>query len=539
MSPTSNVDGAVSKTSKEFVIALVGFAGAGTSTAAKRIAALLGGEEYKVHRIKFSGLIAKLDGQEVQQVEEGVNEGQQSFTRAEQFQDRGDAVRGDYGNSALASAAIAEIQRLREDANPGEEKIAYILDSIKHPSEVELLREVYEHSFRLVAVHCSYEKRLARISGELGDTAKYAGVDIGKVQSFMARDAKDRGNSSGQSVTDAFHQGDFFLDNNTEGPDGAGMNLDIKRFLSLILGQGLTRPTASEKAIYVAHASALQSSCLSRQVGAALISDTGQIIGTGKNDPPTYGGGTYSEGSAPDHRCFKWEFDPNGISFVGCHNDRKKHELYAQISDWMGSELSQHLAGEVIPENIILGGDTHDENRKRLREGLQAAFPRMAERLAKMPGVRDAIEYSRAIHAEMATLLAAAREGISTRNAIMFVTVFPCHNCARHLVAAGVKAVEYIEPYDKSLAYELHSDAIAGDSPTAGSDDGKHMVIRPFTGVGPRMYDDFFVKRNTLKAPGGRYERQSGGLPVYAVRLKELALVELAAVNLVPKLEQQ
>ena len=62
------------------------------------------------------------------------------------------------------------------------------------------------------------------------------------------------------------------------------------------------------------------------------------------------------------------------------------------------------------------------------------------------------------------------------------------------------------------------------------------MVIRPFTGVGPRMYDDFFVKRGTLKGVRGKYQRQSGGIPVYAVRLKELGIVEAEAVKMVPKL---
>lgn len=40
----------------------------------------------------------------------------------------------------------------------------------------------------------------------------------------------------------------------------------------------------------------------------------------------------------------------------------------------------------------------------------------------------------------------------------MFTTTFPCHICAKHIIAAGIKAVYYIEPYEKSLAIELHDD---------------------------------------------------------------------------------
>ena len=42
----------------------------------------------------------------------------------------------------------------------------------------------------------------------------------------------------------------------------------------------------------------------------------------------------------------------------------------------------------------------------------------------------------------------------------MFVTTFPCHYCARHIVSAGIDEVQYIEPYPKSQAIGLHRDSI-------------------------------------------------------------------------------
>ena len=119
-----------------------------------------------------------------------------------------------------------------------------------------------------------------------------------------------------------------------------------------------------------------------------------------------------------------------------------------------------------------------------------------------MPGVKDIIEYSRSIHAEMNALFAASRNGVSPLNTTLYCTTYPCHNCARHLVTAGV-GYDYIEPYVKSLATELHCDAIATELPAPDKyghrkKAGK-MVVVPFTGVGPRMYDDFFAKRGELK----------------------------------------
>ena len=160
------------------------------------------------------------------------------------------------------------------------------------------------------------------------------------------------------------------------------------------------------------------------------------------------------------------------------------------------------------------------------------------ELFAGMPGIKDIIEYSRSIHAEMSALLSAGRNGVSAVGTGLYCTTYPCHNCARHLVAAGVAAVHYIEPYVKSLASELHYDSVSTESPSSGSPaNGRvgKMTILPFTGVGPRMYDDFFAKRSDLKEASGAYRRPQGGLPDLAVRLDSLVRVEGAAAALVPE----
>lgn len=523
----------VAPISKELVVGLVGYAGAGTSTAGTRIGVLLENAGYTVHYIKFSDLIQSIDGLPTVSLETGIKAGRSKFDRACNFQDRGDAIRKKYQSFALSSSAVKQIKNLRGDGDVGQKKIAFILDSLKHPEEVNLLRKVYDQSFRLVAVHCDFEKRLSRLFGEVTSGSKYAGVGKDEILTFMNRDAKDSGVDHGQRVRDAFHLADFFLDNSRDTHDGSGMSGDIDRFINLLLGNGLIRPTAGEKAIYVAYASALQAACLSRQVGAALIASDGRLVATGKNDPPKFGGGTYDEDSDPDHRCFAWEFKDGEITFVGCHNDRKKDQLYSEIASWMAEKLSEPVARHMIPEEPLLGRDAAQVKRDALADALASALVASSNELKGMPGIKDAIEYSRSIHAEMAALMAAARGGISTKGSTMYVTVFPCHNCARHLVAAGVEAVFYIEPYVKSLAFELHSDSISSEVSSSGSTSRKTMSIAPFTGVGPRMYDDFFVKRGELKGAGGRYEPQADGEPFYAVRLRELQSVEDAAIELI------
>lgn len=54
------------------------------------------------------------------------------------------------------------------------------------------------------------------------------------------------------------------------------------------------------------------------------------------------------------------------------------------------------------------------------------------------------------IHAEQNAIGYAARAGLSTDGATMYVTLSPCHNCAKMIVAAGIKQVVVLEVYDRA-----------------------------------------------------------------------------------------
>ena len=87
----------------------------------------------------------------------------------------------------------------------------------------------------------------------------------------------------------------------------------------------------------------------------------------------------------------------------------------------------------------------------------------------------------------MEALLACSRNHIDCRGAVMYMTTFPCHNCAKHIIAAGIKDVYYIEPYPKSKALQFYKREIS----TKYSDSNKVRFL-PFSGVGPRRYIDLF-----------------------------------------------
>jgi dCMP deaminase len=60
----------------------------------------------------------------------------------------------------------------------------------------------------------------------------------------------------------------------------------------------------------------------------------------------------------------------------------------------------------------------------------------------------------RTIHAETNAIIQAALHGISTRDAICYVTHFPCINCTKALINAGIGRIVY------SVAYRKDENAI-------------------------------------------------------------------------------
>ncbi len=228
------------------------------------------------------------------------------------------------------------------------------------------------------------------------------------------------------------------------------------------------RPTPAESAMYAAYGAQLRSSCLSRQVGAALVDATGTVVSTGTNEAPCAGGGVYSalEPTAPprpDGRC---------ASLAGnkyCANIREQNDIIKGIVDLMPA----------------LQPKARDDLQQKLRDSR----------------IGSLIEFSRAVHAEMDTLLSAGRRGVSTIGTRLFVTTFPCHYCARHIVSSGVDEVQFIEPYPKSQALKLYKDSITME-PTdwkKPSEGGPQVLFRPYTGVAPRMYERAFLKDRPLK----------------------------------------
>ena len=119
--------------------------------------------------------------------------------------------------------------------------------------------------------------------------------------------------------------------------------------------------------------------------------------------------------------------------------------------------------------------------------------------------------FGRVIHAEMSAISDAARLGLPTAQATLYCTTFPCHICAKHIVAAGLDKVVFLEPYPKSYAKELHFNSIEIEG-TGNATISSKVKFIPFMGISPFRSRDFFEKgKRKVKTPmemllGGRME---------------------------------
>jgi deoxycytidylate deaminase len=222
--------------------------------------------------------------------------------------------------------------------------------------------------------------------------------------------------------------------------------------------------------MYLAYAASLRSADLSRQVGASITSEHGDLIAVGANDVPRASGGQYWPG-AQDQRDNVRGFDSN--------NQRK-------------AEIVRDIFERTQPD----------------RRSDAAAFARFRDALDGSL-LSDITEYGRAVHAEMEAILSCARTGVTTRGTHLFSTTFPCHNCAKHIVGAGIMEVQYVEAYPKSMASSLHSDAIFWEEEAApGEDPRGRVVFKHYAGVGARRYLDLF---SIALSSGRRVKRKKDG----------------------------
>lgn len=472
--PTEVASPLTARVYPELVFGLVGPVGVNLSPVISALTKELKELSYRVESIRLSELIEKVFGSDHSKEPEDK--------RIAKLMDEGTRLRRDSGRGdAVALLGIAEIKRLREEKlhdNVGE-KNAYILRSLKHPHEIETLRNVYGKGFFLISVYSPRETRVTamaeRISKSLfgnGHKARSKAEDL--VERDELEESLNNGQDTllGQDVRDAFPLADLFVD----GRNKSKLEAQVSRFLQLLFGNVFLTPTRDEHGMYHARSAALRSADLNRQVGAAILTTESDLLAVGCNEVPKAGGDLYWAGDKGDSRDFQ-----KGI-------------------DAMAEERIQVL-GELLERFAKNGLITNCEGDGKLNKLVKDLVSGNKKYILKGTRVMNLLEFGRSVHAEMAALMSAARLGTSVRGATLYCTTFPCHMCARHIVASGIMRVVYVEPYPKSKARHLHQDSICVDPSVSSTD---HVNFEPFEGIAPRQYQDIFDAGELRKDSEGR-----------------------------------
>ena len=205
----------------------------------------------------------------------------------------GNKLRGQLGPGALAERIFS---RLDPEKN-------YVVDSVRHPSEVEVLRR--RPDFMLTCVSAPQRLRFERI--KLRKRENDSQQTFEDFQAIEAREAAST-NSTDQQLDHAIAKADVILDN------GGPLKMLHERVREVLLdfSKKQARPDWDNYFMDIAKVVALRSNCMKRKVAAVIVKDK-RIISTGYNGTPR-GVINCSDGGCP--RCNN--VDVSGKSLDEC-----------------------------------------------------------------------------------------------------------------------------------------------------------------------------------------------------------------------------
>jgi deoxycytidylate deaminase len=465
-----------SSASSELFFGLVGAVGTDLAKVTDHLESLLGDFDYEMHQLRLADALKEFEPFNTTTLKESPAD-----EYIQSHMDAGDELRERTGRTdALCVLALQAVAKLRASSTRKNRRRAFVFRSIKNPGELDLLRSVYGDSFYLIAAYASHEKRKQALSIRIAKSRGESPSErfFGQAEDLMWRDQSGPDKKMGQLVSKVFHHADVFVD----ATDDEKLKHSLERFFGLIFGDTLQTPSQAEYAMFAAQAAALRSSELGRQVGACIANQHGEVIAMGTNEVPKAGGGLYWPGDKPDMRQFHLGTDSNDEQKRGLIIDTLNRLREAGwLADSYRDKTGEDLASLAMDKNPVFGRDSR---------------------------ISNLIEFGRAVHGEMAALTDAARRGVSVEGCSMYVTTFPCHLCARHIIAAGITRVIYVEPYPKSMTAELYLDSVSVET----EDANKTVSFVPFVGVSPKQYLRLFEagdRKNPLTGQVLKLEKRS------------------------------
>lgn len=312
----------------------------------------------------------------------------------------------------------------------------FVIDALRNPYEIEYFRNRY-FSFYLLSILAEESNRDIRLS------KIYNADSIKKIKKEEKADKV----VSDQNIQFCIGKGDIFIDNNKDEVDKEYLTYQLMKYIALIRNPGLFTPTNDERNMQVALTAKLNSGCISRQVGAAVIGEDGYVRGFGWNEVP--------ENHIP---CVYRT--PNALKAklkIFSEYERSKEyregvttyitEPLLQDAPFCFKDIQQKIEGDEKIEDIKKNISQYIKEHKKQDAALANTIaPFIDSELSKIKFKNPTRE--RALHAEENAFLQIAKSGgQSVRNGTLYTTASPCALCAKKAMQLKIKRIVYIDPY--------------------------------------------------------------------------------------------
>ncbi|WP_428898117.1 dCMP deaminase [Parelusimicrobium proximum] len=145
---------------------------------------------------------------------------------------------------------------------------------------------------------------------------------------------------------------------------------------------------------------------------------------------------------------------------------KNENKLFIEIATLLAEQSTccrMHVGAVLVKENRIISmgfngvpsKQMHCEDffRKEYDDAFKDKYASFEEfiKSAEFKDIHGKFSNENELHAEQNAILFAAKNGIATQGASMYVTFSPCVNCAKAIIIAGIKKVYYKEKYDRGM----------------------------------------------------------------------------------------
>ena len=352
-------------------------------------------KQHNFHRVSLSELI-----KEVYRKRHGLEAGAPiPFTpgQRKELQDIGDEGR---------EKSLSHWLEVALEGLPSERDV--VIDCVRNTGEIEAIRDRFTKSY-VVAVVANRTARWDRSKSNYGTEGEFAEAD--------ERDNEDKDERPyGQQVSRCVNAADYVLTN--DAPLGSSGNVNkglwekISTDLDVMRGIAPRRPRDEETHMATAYTASHLSLCLKRKVGCVIVGADSLPLSTGFNENPL--------GTQPCVR--EWGY---------CFKD---DAMEKELEERKESHCTKCGAINHFPGGGWRCAGCKDSLKKQL-------FPSRN------------MEKCTAIHAEERAIRSLGDR--SAKGGTMYMTTFPCLQCSRYILDAGIKKIVYVEAYPVKEAREL------------------------------------------------------------------------------------